>query len=284
MARPDSWFRFYNTAVDNPKVQRLPDALFKAWVNVLCLASRHGGRIPPPADVAFALRVRESVAAGWLDALESRKLLDRDATGLTPHDWNELQYKTDVSTDRVRRFRARSHASSATPAATPPETDETVSETAPESEQSQTPEKTRETEAAFAQFWDAYPEKIGRKAALVAWMEAVDRPDTPALLEAVARYARSKPADRAWCAPARWLREGRWNDVPASSSASSSGTASEPSVSGRTAQQWRWGAKLFAAKRYWPPSFGPEPGVAGCACPTAILQEFGIADCQSPSP
>jgi len=268
MARPDSWFRFYNTAVDNPKVQRLPDTLFKAWVNVLCLASRNGGRIPSTADVAFALRVRETVAAGWLAALESRRLLDRSEDALMPHDWNELQYISDVSTARVRRFRQRRANGG-----------ETVSETVPESDSDseQSPEKIRQTDSAFAEFWQAYPEKIGRKAALDAWMQAADKPDTPTLLAAVAHYARSKPVDRAWCAPARWLREGRWNDVPASAQVNAA-----PTIAGRSAQQWRWGAKLYAAKKYWPPSFGPAPGADGCACPRAILAEFGLAP-SSPS-
>jgi len=36
------WFRFYNDALDNPKVQLLPSDLFKTWVNLLCIASRFG--------------------------------------------------------------------------------------------------------------------------------------------------------------------------------------------------------------------------------------------------
>ena len=50
------WFRLYDAVLDDPKVQRLPDRIFKAWINLLCLASRHGGTLPPVDDVAFALR------------------------------------------------------------------------------------------------------------------------------------------------------------------------------------------------------------------------------------
>ena len=40
------WFRMYAEVVDDPKVQRLSPALFRAWVNVLCLAASNGGVVP----------------------------------------------------------------------------------------------------------------------------------------------------------------------------------------------------------------------------------------------
>ncbi len=295
MARPDSWFRLYNTAVDNPKVQRLPDALFKAWVNLLCIASRHGGRLPGLADTAFALRVSESVAQSWLVDLEARCLLDRDADGrLVPHDWSELQFKTDRSTDRVKRHRAR-RSGAPMPDETPHETvgetaGETLHETVGETRHETPPEQNRSDQNRseppnppagglarahdFSKFWEAYPEKIGLKAALAAWEKAVDRPALADILAAVARYVRAKPADRAWCSPARWLKEGRWNDAPAMTAAALAG----PLTGGRPAEQWRWAAKMLATKKYWPPSFGPQPGLSGCECPPAILREFNLAE------
>jgi hypothetical protein len=36
-------------------------------------------------------------------------------TGLSPHRWNERQYKSDVSTERVKRFRQRPRNGSETP-------------------------------------------------------------------------------------------------------------------------------------------------------------------------
>ena len=39
------WFRMYEEILDDPKVQKLPDDLFKAWVNVLALSSRNGGKL-----------------------------------------------------------------------------------------------------------------------------------------------------------------------------------------------------------------------------------------------
>ena len=108
MSRPDSWFRFYNTAVDNPKVQRLTDRMFKEWVNLLCVASRYGGKLPALDEVAFILRVKESYISECLENLRAKRLFDRDETGIyTPHDWADLQFKSDVSTERVKRYRER---------------------------------------------------------------------------------------------------------------------------------------------------------------------------------
>jgi hypothetical protein len=37
------WLRLYSDVVSDPKVQRLPGEKFKAWVNLLCVASQHDG-------------------------------------------------------------------------------------------------------------------------------------------------------------------------------------------------------------------------------------------------
>ena len=56
------WFRAYNEALDDPKVQRLPGELFKTWFNLLCVASRCGGSLPALGDLAFMLRLGEDEA------------------------------------------------------------------------------------------------------------------------------------------------------------------------------------------------------------------------------
>ena len=40
------WFRLYNDVINDPKVQRLDGETFKAWINILCLASKGGGVLP----------------------------------------------------------------------------------------------------------------------------------------------------------------------------------------------------------------------------------------------
>ena len=105
------WFRFYDDALDHAKVQRLPPDLFKAWVNLLCLASREGGVLPCVDDTAFALRVTRDVTEEWLSALRERGLIDVSEDGLmSPHNWNARQFRSDAdptAAERQARKRAR---------------------------------------------------------------------------------------------------------------------------------------------------------------------------------
>lgn len=69
---------------------------------------------------------------------------------------------------------------------------------------------------AFDQFWRFYPHKVGKKAALKAFAAAKRTGVTWARLRfALDRYVAEKPPDRAWCNPATWLNQGRWDDEPA---------------------------------------------------------------------
>lgn len=99
------WFRMYSELLDDPKVQMLPAALFKVWVNLLCLTSKNEGKLPDLTAVAFALRLDEEATREALEKLTERGLLDNAEDGTQPHNWNERQYKSDVSTERVKRHR-----------------------------------------------------------------------------------------------------------------------------------------------------------------------------------
>lgn len=121
------WFRLYDELLDDPKVQRLTGDDFKAWVNLLCLASRKDGKLPPVEDIAFSLRLEPRKAAAIVSRLVSATLLDAEDDGFTPHGWNARQYKSDVSTGRVKQFRERKKAVSGN-------ADETFHATAPDTE------------------------------------------------------------------------------------------------------------------------------------------------------
>lgn len=107
------WFRFYDDALNDPKVQNLAPALFKAWVNLLCLASKNDGRLPEIRDIAFALRIAPGKTADIVKDLETAGLIDRDETGLLPHNWSGRQRSGDDSAERAKRYRYRKrHATS----------------------------------------------------------------------------------------------------------------------------------------------------------------------------
>lgn len=101
------WFRLYDGLLDDPKVQRLPDGIFRAVINLWCLTSQCGGNLPPVDDIAFKLRITPTQAAKILEELTDRGLIDVDEKGMRPHNWKGRQFQADVSTGRVKRFRER---------------------------------------------------------------------------------------------------------------------------------------------------------------------------------
>lgn len=206
----DSWWRFYNTALEHPKVLLLNDTQFRAWVALNCLASKLGGTIPPDmALIAMTLRKTPGKAAEIVQVLLSAVLLDPVDEGYRPHNWSEKQFKSDVSTERVKRFRDGKRNVSETPHST---------ETKPETER----KKIAARMARFDEFWGKCPKKTGKGAAEKAWLKACDLADPDVLITSMAKYAST-------CAgkentyiktPGPWLNEKRWLDeesaVPAS--------------------------------------------------------------------
>lgn len=118
------WFRFYGDALNDRKVQSLPPELFKAWVNLLCLACNENGKAFDLAQVAFALRLADSKAQSVVGDLLSRGLLDDTAAGLVPHNWNSRQYKSDTSNQRVNDHRKRRRNVTRNSDVTPPDTEQ----------------------------------------------------------------------------------------------------------------------------------------------------------------
>ena len=102
------WFRFYDDALNDKKVQRLAPHLFKTWVNLLCLASKGAGKIPSEDDIAFELRISVSDAKQQLEDLILAGLIDICPDGShEPHNWRERQFLSDTSADRTRKYRER---------------------------------------------------------------------------------------------------------------------------------------------------------------------------------
>jgi hypothetical protein len=106
------WFRFYHEVLDDPKVQDLEPAVFKHWVNLLCLANDQEprGTLPDnPRFIAFRLRIRDATAAKLIAELTDRGLLEKAANcRLSLHNWEKRQAKSDDSAPRVARSRGAS--------------------------------------------------------------------------------------------------------------------------------------------------------------------------------
>lgn len=117
------WFRFYADAMRHPKVARLSDKDFRLWCDLLCVASERDGSIPCLDDLKHVLKRRLDHLSTGVERLISAGLIASLGDGYSPHGWSERQYKSDVSTERVRKHRDKCNVSE-----TPPDT-ETDTET-----------------------------------------------------------------------------------------------------------------------------------------------------------
>lgn len=223
------WWRAYDHAVDNAKLHRLTGDAFKAWFYLCCLASANSGALPSIADVAFKLRVSEAKARNVIATLQAARLIDDEAGILRMHDWSEYQYKSDLSTDRVKQWRKQQRNVSSNVASNESETDdETLSNSSmkrngsvsvsslpfsPTSLDLEEPQR-EQASGKFEIFWKKYPHKVGRKDAEKKFIQALKSASFETLMAALAAYC-NKTDDRPWCNPATWLNQGRWDDEPA---------------------------------------------------------------------
>jgi hypothetical protein len=224
------WFRFYNEVLDDPKVQKLHPALFKHWVNLLCLASEMGdaGDLPSEEAIAFRLRVRTTEVRKILDQLVVAGLLDvcekcAETRRLSAHNWQGRQRSSDNSATRVARHRAEKPEKVTLQPPLPKRTVDTDTEGDTDTDGANAPTRARPVaisySSEFEEFWQEYPSGHGsKKVAYQRWREL--RPD--ALLRAeIMAGLRSWQASERWergfvKAAELWLRDRLWENPPTS--------------------------------------------------------------------
>jgi len=197
------WCRLHADMLNDPKVQTLDPITFKYWINALCLAADRddGGNLGAVSDIAFAFRETENNVSSRFMRLCERGLIETDGETFHVRKWAKRQYKSDTSTKRVKRHRNRFS---------------NVSVTAPDTDSDTETEKKRiKKNDAFDIWWKLYPHKVGKKDAEKVFTTVIKTISLEALCVGVEDYIRTKPPDRQWCNPGRWLREGRWDDKPA---------------------------------------------------------------------
>jgi hypothetical protein len=103
------WWRAYEDAVDDPKLQQVGLEMVGAWFNLVCISSRNGGRLPSIGHTAFSMRVSEAKASALIARLVSAGLFDKDGDTFVPHNWKDRQFMSDVTDPtnaaRQKRFR-----------------------------------------------------------------------------------------------------------------------------------------------------------------------------------
>lgn len=193
--KPQTWFRFYNEVVDDPKVQRLAPPLFKSWVNFMCIASKHGGVLPEIQDIAYRLRVTPMRAGAMLDQLVYAGLFEWTDGVAHPHNWNGRQFQSDVSTDRVKRFRNGQRNVSGTASETPaPDTEQSRTET---EQKPPKPPRVPVYSASFEGFWGLSTKRGSKLEASKAFEKIKPDADLMAVILAAMRD---------------WMQSEQWQD------------------------------------------------------------------------
>ncbi len=259
------WFRIYDEALDDPRLQRLPASLFRVWFNLLCAASRNGGTLPDLPELAFMLRTRPGALSRRLEALKAAGLIEEMDGALRPREWDKRQFverpADPTAADRMRRMRER--AVERNGAMAPTVTNATVEGEEEKDTDTQTVPAARENELdAFGEFWRAFPRRDGdnaKKPALEAFQKAIAAGVDPGRIIAGAKAYASAVAGRERryiASAARWLSEARWSgDTP------SLGNAAPTAVAGvwisSTSPEWT------AWADHWRTTKGKSPPIDG---------------------
>lgn len=188
------WFRKYESTMDNPKVLLLSDWHYRAWDTLLCFASKSGGEFTDDiATLALVLRKPAGKIRDTMQVMLSSGLMVKTEKGYKPHQWDEFQYKSDVSTDRVQAFRKQRRNVSSSVTETPPET-----EAETEAEKKESPAGAGNPH--FEDFWKEYPthKNMSKKQARAAW--------DVLSIEQKGRAIAALPGFRSYCRSNSWYQ------------------------------------------------------------------------------
>jgi len=227
----NTWFRLYNEVVFDPKVQRLSPKMFKLWINFLCLTSKSDGILPKVSDLSFNLHLTEAKILAAITHLTSRGLIDTTDKGLMPHGWDKRQFKSDGSTERVKRFREKAGNVSETLHETVSKQDQTRTDTeqiqnradqkplaisSPAYERSKSPKY----ELEFLDMWELSTRRGSKLAAFQQWKKI--HPDDALCVEICSSMQRWKLSEQ-WQDETKqphicnWLKRRGWEEeVPRS--------------------------------------------------------------------
>lgn len=98
------WFRQYAEFATNPKIQMLSEVDQRRLVMLQCIRCSNGDVTLQDEDVTFLLRVTHDEWLATKSRLLAKNLIDKNNH---PTDWDVKQQRSDSSTERVSRHRAK---------------------------------------------------------------------------------------------------------------------------------------------------------------------------------
>lgn len=98
----NQWFRMYSEFAKDPKVQSMDETLQRRFIMFLCLQCSGEYERLTDDELAFALRISSDELAKSKDVFTQKGFIDENGK---ISNWNKRQYKSDNSTERVRKHR-----------------------------------------------------------------------------------------------------------------------------------------------------------------------------------
>jgi hypothetical protein len=182
-------------------------------------------------------------------------------------NWRKRQpEREDGSSERAKAWRERKKTEQSTPR-THPNASERIrsTDTDTDTEIEQKKEETRvlALAPAFKDFWEIYPNKVGKPVAEKAFKAALAKAPLETIMDGLRRYV-GKADDRPWCNPATFLNQERWADAPALVNMRQGSPPASPSKPRNVGEFARQRLKDQANERTFDnPGFEPQGGRIG---------------------
>ncbi len=208
MALP--WFRMYAEAVDDEKLRLL--AFEDRWHFVALLCCKCQGVFDCDDEQLLRRKLAVKLGLDLASLDEVRRRLNEVGLiddRMEPLNWDKRQFRSDVSTNRVRKHREVKRFTAVS------ETDQIQNRT--DTEQNREEYARERASDRFDEFWALYPRRVGKAAAKRAWSRKGLNAKADEILEHLRARVRS---DAQWLAeggkfiphPQTWLNRDGWLD------------------------------------------------------------------------
>jgi hypothetical protein len=269
----NSWFRVYNSLVDDPKVRKLPDGMVTSLLWLWCIAGQNDGVLPPIDDVAFKLRCTTAKAAEIITKLVKAELFDNDGGTFRPHNWDTRQYKTDTA-DPKGAGRAKKYRDKKRDASRVTQRDENVRDERPEQNRAESEQSRADAPRAAV----SNSEKVLRS----DLMEIFGPSRCPDLSRAGVWLGKGYSAGmivevvRELLARTPGIASLNYFDAKLEERHSKRAATPSERAAGVSAENMDWALGHFAKGGHWARSAGPEPGQPGCRATVEMLAKHGL--------
>lgn len=257
------WFRFYSTAIRSPKVAKLSDRDFRLWVTLLAASSENDGRLPPADELKHVLNARLDHLLAGLERLIRAGLIDALEHGYTPHNWEKFQYKSDTSTDRVRKHRASRN----------------VSETPPEQKQNRTEDKLPTEASQHRNAARPKPDELHRLLFEAAGIAGFRDERHPRLLDLSPVYGLIDAGYDLHREVLPVIRErsrnktfSTWRYFADAVVEAAEANRAIPPKPAAPSEDWDRRMAVWNESQTWAPAWGPKPNEPGCKAPAELLR------------